>query len=565
MEKNQIKGADALILSLIEEKVDTVFGYPGGSIITVFDALFSYRENVRQIMTRHEQGAIHAAQGFARVTGEPGVVIVTSGPGATNVITGLADAMLDSTPLVVIAGQVSSPLLGSDAFQETDVVGLSLPVTKWSYQVRTAEEIPWAVARAFYIAREGRPGPVVLDITKDAQNAMMSFSYEKCSFIRSYQPYPDIKQSAVEQAAALINAAKRPMALVGQGVILGEAEEELKAFITKADIPVGTTLLGLPALPADFPLMKGMLGMHGNVGPNRKSAECDVLIAIGMRFDDRVTGDLKTYAKQAKVIHFDIDPSEIDKNVKTDVAILANVKESLPAVTALLQPAKHTEWVASFAVHEQEEWDRVINPEIHPESGPITMGEAINLVSEIASPTAVLATDVGQNQMMACRYFKLKSKRSLVTSGGLGTMGFGLPAAIGAALGAPERQVCMFSGDGGIQMTIQELGTIMEYNIPVKIIILNNKFLGMVRQWQELFFRERYSSTPMQSPDFTLVAKAYAIAANKVDKREDLKEAIREMLEHKGPYLLEVMVEENGMVYPMIPAGTNVDNLILGD
>jgi acetolactate synthase I/II/III large subunit len=565
MEKNQIKGADALILSLMEEKVDTVFGYPGGSIITVFDALYSYRENVRQIMTRHEQGAIHAAQGFARVTGEPGVVIVTSGPGATNVITGLADAMLDSTPLVVIAGQVSSPLLGSDAFQETDVVGLSLPVTKWSYQVRTAEEIPWAVARAFYIAREGRPGPVVLDITKDAQNAMMSFSYEKCTFIRSYQPNPDLKRSVVEQAAALINVAKRPMALVGQGVILGEAEEELKAFITKADIPVGTTLLGLPALPADFPLMKGMLGMHGNVGPNRKSAECDVLIAIGMRFDDRVTGDLKTYAKQAKVIHFDIDPSEIDKNVKTDVAILANVKESLPAVTALLQPAKHTEWVASFAVHEQEEWDRVINPEIHPESGPITMGEAINLVSEIASPTAVLATDVGQNQMMACRYFKLKSKRSLVTSGGLGTMGFGLPAAIGAALGAPERQVCMFSGDGGIQMTIQELGTIMEYNIPVKIIILNNKFLGMVRQWQELFFRERYSSTPMHSTDFTLVAKAYAIAANKVDKRENLKEAIREMLEHKGPYLLEVMVEENGMVYPMIPAGTNVDNLILGD
>ena len=565
MEKNQIKGADALILSLIEEKVDTVFGYPGGSIITVFDALYSYRENVRQIMTRHEQGAIHAAQGFARVTGEPGVVIVTSGPGATNVITGLADAMLDSTPLVVIAGQVSSPLLGSDAFQETDVVGLSLPVTKWSYQVRTAEEIPWAVARAFYIAREGRPGPVVLDITKDAQNAMMSFSYEKCTFIRSYQPYPDIKQSAVEQAAALINAAERPMALIGQGVILGDAEEELKDFLTKADIPAGATLLGLPALSADFPLMKGMLGMHGNVGPNKKTAECDVLIAIGMRFDDRVTGDLKTYAKQAKVIHLDIDPSEIDKNVKTDVAILANVKESLPAVTALLQPAKHTEWLASFAAHEKKEWTRVIAPEIHPTTGPITMGEAINLVSEMASPTAILATDVGQNQMMACRYFKLKSKRSLVTSGGLGTMGFGLPAAIGAAFGAPERQICLFSGDGGIQMTIQELGTIMEYNIPVKIIILNNKFLGMVRQWQELFYRERYSSTPMKSPDFTLVAKAYSIAAKMVDKREELKDAVREMLEHKGPYLLEVMVEENGMVYPMIPAGTSVDHLILGD
>jgi len=553
------------MLSLIEEKVDTVFGYPGGSIISVFDALYSYRDTIRQILTRHEQGAIHAAQGFARVTGEPGVVIVTSGPGATNVITGLADAMLDSTPLVVIAGQVSSPLLGSDAFQETDVVGLSLPVTKWSYQIRTAADIPWAVARAFYIASEGRPGPVVLDFTKDAQNELMEFSYEKCTFIRSYQPYPDLKVSAVEQAAALINAAKRPMALIGQGVILGEAEEELKDFLTKANIPAGATLLGLPALSADFPLMKGMLGMHGNVGPNRKTAECDVLIAIGMRFDDRVTGDLKTYAKQAKVIHLDIDTSEINKNVKVNVAVLANVKESLPALTALLEPASHADWVESFTAHEQEEWQRVIEPEIHPAAGPITMGEVIHLVSEMASPTAVLATDVGQNQMMACRYFKLKSKRSLVTSGGLGTMGFGLPAAIGAAFGAPERQVCLFTGDGGIQMTIQELGTIMEYNIPVKIVILNNKFLGMVRQWQELFYRERYSSTPMKSPDFTLVAKAYSIAANKVVNREELKDAIQKMLEHKGPYLLDVQVEENGMVYPMIPAGTNVDNLILGD
>lgn len=565
MEKKEIKGADALILSLLEERVNTVFGYPGGSIITVFDSLYSYRDKIKQIMTRHEQGAIHAAQGYARVTGDPGVVIVTSGPGATNVITGLADAMLDSTPLVVIAGQVSSPLLGSDAFQETDVVGLSLPVTKWSYQVRTAEEIPWAIARAFYIAREGRPGPVVLDITKDAQNALLEYSYEKCSFIRSYQPYPDVKMSVVEQAAALINAAERPLALVGQGVILGNAEEELKAFLTKADIPVGTTLLGLPAVPADFPLFKGMLGMHGNVAPNRKTAECDVLIAIGMRFDDRVTGDLKTYAKQAKVIHFDIDPSEIDKNVKTDVAILANVKESLPAVTAMLKPVRHTEWIAGFSAHEQEEWDRVIQPEIHPESGPITMGEAIHLISEKAASNAILATDVGQNQMMACRYFKLKSKRSLVTSGGLGTMGFGLPAAMGAALGAPERQVCMFTGDGGIQMTIQELGTIMEYEIPVKTIVLNNKFLGMVRQWQELFFRERYSSTIMKNPDFVMIANAYGIKARKVEKREELEPAIVEMLEHKGPYLLEVMVEEAGMVYPMIPAGTNVDNLILGD
>lgn len=565
MESMRIKGAEALLRALLEEKVDTVFGYPGGSIITVFDALYSFRDSIRQILTRHEQGAVHAAQGFARVTGEPGVVFVTSGPGATNVITGLADAMLDSTPLVVIAGQVSSPLLGSDAFQETDVVGISLPVTKWSYQVRTAAEIPWAVARAFYIAREGRPGPVVLDITKDAQNELTDYVYEKCHFIRSYQPYPDLNAAAVEEAAALINAAKRPLALVGQGVILGEAEEALKAFLTKADIPAGATLLGLPAVAGDFPLMKGMLGMHGNVGPNRKTAECDVLIAIGMRFDDRVTGDLKTYAKQAKIIHFDIDPAEIDKNVKVDIAVLANVKESLPAVTALLKETSHKEWVDSFNTDADEEWQRVIEPEIHPGAGPITMGEAIHLISEKAAPNAVLATDVGQNQMMACRYFKLQSKRSLVTSGGLGTMGFGLPAAIGAAIGSPEREVCLFTGDGGIQMTIQELGTIMEYKAAVKIIILNNKFLGMVRQWQELFFRERYSSTVLQNPDFPMIAAAYGIPGRKVVKREELAEAIDELFATKGSYLLEVEVEENGMVYPMIPAGTNVDNLIFGD
>lgn len=560
-----MRGAEALMCSLREEHVDTIFGYPGGQIITVFDALYSFRDTIRQILTRHEQGAVHAAQGFARVTGEPGVVIVTSGPGATNVITGLADAMLDSTPLVVIAGQVGSSLLGTDAFQETDVVGITLPVTKWSYQVRSAAEIPWAVARAFYIAREGRPGPVVLDITKDAQNDMMEFSYEKCTFIRSYQPYPEPKKSAIQEAAALINNAKRPLALVGQGVILGEAEDELKDFLTKADIPAGATLLGLPAMSIDFPLNKGMLGMHGNVAPNRKTAECDVLIAIGMRFDDRVTGDLKTYARQAKVIHFDIDSSEINKNVKCDVAILADVKTSLPAVTALLKRTRHKEWVNSFKIHEQEELTRVINPEIHPEAGPITMGEVINLVSGNSAGNAVLVTDVGQNQMMACRYFKLKSRRSLVTSGGLGTMGFGLPAAIGAAFGAPERQVCLFVGDGGIQMTIQELGTIMEYNVPVKIIILNNKFLGMVRQWQELFYRERYSSTPMKSPNFPKVAEAYGLPGKKVTRREELESSIKTMFETKGAYLLEVEVEENGMVYPMIPAGSTVENLILGD
>lgn len=565
MENYKIKGAEALMRALLEENVDTIFGYPGGSIITVFDAMYSYRDSIRQILTRHEQGAIHAAQGYARVTGETGVVIVTSGPGATNVVTGLADAMLDSTPLVVISGQVSSPLLGSDAFQETDVVGITQPITKWSYQVRKGSEITWALARAFYIAREGRPGPVVLDITKDAQNELLEYNYKKCTFIRSYEPYPIPKQSSIEAAADLINNAKRPFALVGQGVILGNAEDELKEFLTKADIPAGATILGLPAMPGDYPLNKGMLGMHGNIGPNRKTTECDVLIAIGMRFDDRVTGDLKTYAKQAKIIHFDIDPSEIDKNVKTDVSILANVKTSLPAVTSLLKPASHKEWVDSFEVHEKEEMDRVIIPEIFPVSGPITMGEAVHKISEASQNGAILVTDVGQNQMMAIRYFKYDSKRSLVTSGGLGTMGFGLPAAIGASLGAPERQVCMFSGDGGIQMTIQELGTIMEYKIPVKIIILNNKFLGMVRQWQELFYRERYSSTIMKNPSFPKIAEAYGIPGKVVVKREELDGAINEMFDTNGPYLLEIEVEENGMVYPMIPAGTNVDNIILGD
>lgn len=565
MENKKIKGAEALIRSLLEEKVDTIFGYPGGQIIVVFDAMYSYRDSIRQILTRHEQGAIHAAEGFARVTGEPGVVIVTSGPGATNVITGLSDAMLDSTPLVVITGQVSSPLLGSDAFQETDVVGIAQPVTKWSYQIRKAADIPWAVARAFYIAREGRPGPVVLDITKDAQNELMEFSYEKCTFIRSYDPYPIPKTSSIEEAAALINNAKRPFALVGQGVILGDAEDEVGKFLEKADIPAGCTLLGLPALSDDFPLKKGLLGMHGNVGPNIKASECDVLIAIGMRFDDRVTGNVKTFAKQAKVIHFEIDPSEIDKNIKADVAVLGNVKESIPAVTALLNEVKHTEWIESFAEHEKEEEERVILPEIKPAEGDIKMGEVINKIAEVAERNAILVTDVGQNQMMAARYFNFFEKRSLVTSGGLGTMGFGLPASIGAALGAPSRQVFLFAGDGGIQMTIQELGTIMEYSIPVKIIILNNKFLGMVRQWQEMFFRERYSQTPMKNPDFPLLASAYGIPGLKITRREDLDCAIDKMMKTDGAFLLEVEVEENGMVYPMIPAGTDIENLILGD
>ncbi|MDD4711846.1 MAG: biosynthetic-type acetolactate synthase large subunit, partial [Bacteroidales bacterium] len=479
--------------------------------------------------------------------------------------TGLADAMLDSTPLVVITGQVGASLLGSDAFQETDVIGVTQPITKWSYQIRKASEIPWAVARAFYIAREGRPGPVVLDLTKDAQSEMMEFTYKKCIFIRSYQPYPELQPENIARAAEMINKAKRPMALVGQGVLLGHAEEELKAFLTKADIPAGSTLLGLSALSSDFSLYKGLLGMHGNLGPNKKTAECDVLIAIGMRFDDRVTGDLKKYAKQAKVIHFDIDTSEIDKNVKTSVAVLGNAKETLPAVTELLQPARHTAWIQSFEACEKEETERVIIPEIMPTAGPITMGEVVNRVSEATNHEAILVTDVGQNQMIAARYFKFSRSRSMITSGGLGTMGFGLPASIGAALGAPERRVCFFTGDGGIQMTLQELGTIMQYKIPVKIIILNNNFLGMVRQWQELFYRERYSSTPMNNPDFPKIAEAYGIAGKKVTKREDLDDAIEEMLKDNKAYLLEVEVEENGMVYPMIPAGTSVDQIILGD
>jgi len=565
MEKRTMKGAEALLCSLLEEKVDTIFGYPGGQIISVFDAMYSYQDRIKHILTRHEQGAIHAAEGFARVSGETGVVLVTSGPGATNVITGLADAMLDSTPLVVISGQVPSVLLGSDAFQETDVVGISQPITKWSYQIRKASEIAWAVARAFYIASEGRPGPVVLDITKDAQNEMVDFEYTKCTFIRSYEPYPKPLQESVQKAAELINNAKRPFALVGQGVMLGHAEEELLAFLTKADIPFGNTLLGLSTLPSDFRLNKGMLGMHGNIGPNRKSTECDVLIAIGMRFDDRVTGDLTKYAKQATIIHLEIDQSEIDKNVKVQVPILASVKDSLPAITNLLKPAQHTEWIDSFDAEDVEETEKVINPEIKPASGPITMGEAVYRISEATGHDAVLVTDVGQNQMMAARYFKFSQSRSIITSGGLGTMGFALPAAIGASVGAPERTVCCFAGDGGIQMTIQELGTILQYKIPVKIIILNNHFLGMVRQWQELFFKERYSETQMTNPDFPKIAEAYGIRSRKVEKREELDDAIADMLSDKESFLLEVSVEKAGMVYPMIPAGGSVDQLILGD
>lgn len=561
----QIKGSEALIQSLINEGVDTIFGYPGGAIMPVFDSLYDFKDKVNHILVRHEQGATHAAQGYARTSGKVGVALVTSGPGATNAVTGIADAMIDSTPLVVISGQVASSLLGSDAFQEADVVGISQPITKWAYQIRKAEDIPWAVARAFYIASTGRPGPVLLDITKDAQFGLLDYSYKKETFIRSYQPIPDIDLDEIKAAAELINSAKKPLALVGQGVILSGAEKELLAFIEKAGIPMAFTVLGLSALPSEHPLNVGMLGMHGNIGPNLKTNECDVLIGIGMRFDDRVTGDLKTYAKQAKIIHFDIDPAEIDKNVKTTVRVLGDAKQTLAKVTELLEKKNHTEWLEEFKPCETREFDAVIKEELYPTSGGLKMGEVINKVSEATNHDGVLVTDVGQNQMMGVRYFKYKRTRSVVTSGGLGTMGFGLPAAIGAKYGAPDRPVCLFVGDGGIQMTMQELGTIMQYDIDVKVIILNNHFLGMVRQWQELFFDERYSETVMSNPDFVMIAKAYNIPAKKVDTREDLDQAIAEMMNHKGAYLLDVQVEAKGMVYPMIPAGGCVTNILLGN
>ncbi|MDD6210394.1 MAG: biosynthetic-type acetolactate synthase large subunit [Bacteroidales bacterium] len=565
MDKKKISGSEILIRSLLEEGVDTVFGYPGGAIIPVFDCLYDFRDRLKHILVRHEQGATHAAQGYARVSGKVGVALVTSGPAATNAITGIADAMIDSTPMVVITGQVSASLLGTDAFQETDVVGITQPITKWAYQIRRAEDIAWAVARAFYIASTGRPGPVVLDFAKNAQTAFAEYEYKKTEHIRSYLPTPDTSVQCLVEAARLINEAKKPLALVGQGVILSNAEAELKAFLDKGDIPAAWTILGLSSMPSDYRLNKGMLGMHGNVGPNMKTNECDVLIAIGMRFDDRVTGDLNTYAKQAKVIHFDIDPSEIDKNVKTTVAVLGDAKYTLEEVTRRMKQNNHTDWIDSFSEHEKQEKEIVIDREIAPGAGPIKMGEVVNLVSEAAGHDAVLVTDVGQNQMMSIRYFKFKRTRSIVTSGGLGTMGFGLPAAIGAKFGAPDRTVCLFCGDGGLQMTIQELGTIMQSDVDVKIILLNNQYLGMVRQWQELFFDERYSETTMKNPDFITIAKAYGIAGKKVSDRSELAAAVKEMLEHKGAYLLEVEVEQFGLVYPMIPAGTSVTNILLGD
>ncbi|MDR1516891.1 MAG: biosynthetic-type acetolactate synthase large subunit [Dysgonamonadaceae bacterium] len=560
-----LTGSEALLQSLLHEGVDTIFGYPGGAIMPVFDALYDHKNDIKHILVRHEQGAIHAAQGYARVSKKVGVALVTSGPGATNAITGITDAMMDSTPLVVISGQVASSLLGSDAFQEADVIGVTQPVTKWAYQIRRVEDVPWAVSRAFYIAASGRPGPVVLDIAKDAQTKECEFSYGKTTFLRSYQPEIESCMEKIKQAAELINRAKKPLALVGQGVILGNAEKELIAFLEKGNIPFGSTILGLSAVPSNHSLNMGMLGMHGNIAPNLKTNECDVLIAIGMRFDDRVTGDLNTYAKQAEVIHFDIDRAEMDKNVKTTVKVLGNAKQTLPLVTALMEKNSHADWIGEFKPLYEKERRCVIDDELHPAEGAIKMGEVVNKITEATGNKAVCVTDVGQNQMMGTRYFKYTQSRSMVTSGGLGTMGFGLPAAIGAKYGAPDRKVCVFVGDGGLQMTIQEFGTIMEHGVDVKIILLNNNFLGMVRQWQELFFDERYSETQMKNPDFIKIAEAYGIKGKKVTERGDLDAAIDEMLTHKGAYLLEVAVETKGMVYPMIPAGTCVTNILLGN
>lgn len=565
MEKEKITGSEALLRTLIAEGVEYIFGYPGGQAIPLYDCLYDYEDKIKHILVRHEQGATHAAQGYARVSGKVGVALVTSGPGATNTITGIADAMMDSTPMVVIAGQVPSPLLGTDAFQEIDVIGITQPITKWAYQVRKPEEISWAISRAFYIASTGRPGPVVIDFAKDAQVGKVEYEYKKVDYIRSYQPVPDLQKDHILAAAELINNAKKPFALIGQGVILGNAEKEVQEFLEKADIPFGSTVLGLSALPTEHRLNKGMLGMHGNVGPNRKTNECDVLIAIGMRFDDRVTGDLKMYAKQAKIIHFDIDLSEIGKNVPVDIPVLGDAKTTVAAVAELLQPTQHTEWIKEFEIDEEEEKVKVIEKELFPSGDRLKMGEVVRKVSEAAHNDAILVTDVGQNQMMGVRYFKYKRTRSVVTSGGLGTMGYGLPAAIGATVGAPGRTVCFFTGDGGLQMTIQELGTIMQEDLNVKIIVLNNNFLGMVRQWQELFFNKRYSATIMKNPDFVSIAKAYGIAGRTVDTREELDDAIKEMFEHTGAYLLVANVEECGMVYPMVPAGGAITDILMGD
>jgi acetolactate synthase-1/2/3 large subunit len=564
MEQKQLTGSQAVLEACIAEGVDTIFGYPGGAIMPIYDALYDYKEKLNHILVRHEQGGIHAGQGYARSSGKVGVVFATSGPGATNLVTGLADAMIDSTPLVCITGQVFAHLLGTDAFQETDVINITMPVTKWNYQITDAEEIPTVLAKAFYLARSGRPGPVLIDISKNAQFQQFNYQgYTPCNHIRSYRPKPVIRKNYIDEAVALINNSKKPLVVFGQGVILGKAEKEFKKFIEKSGIPAAWTILGLSALPTDHPQNVGMVGMHGNYGPNVLTNDCDVLIAIGMRFDDRVTGRLDKYAKQAKIIHLDIDPSEIDKNVKADVGVWGDCKETLPLLTLGIEQKDRSEWLAVFADYAKQEYDQCIQPEMYPTGESMTMAEAIRVANEVTEGNAIIVTDVGQHQMVACRYAKFNQTRSNVTSGGLGTMGFALPAAIGAKFGAQERTVIAVIGDGGFQMTLQELGTIMQTGVDVKIMILNNQFLGMVRQWQDLFMDKRYSFVDIQSPNYVMLAKSYGIEGAKVEHRKDLEAAIKTMIEHKGSYLLEVMVGKENNVFPMVPQGCSVSEIRL--
>ncbi|RZP06379.1 MAG: biosynthetic-type acetolactate synthase large subunit [Flavobacteriales bacterium] len=560
---NKISGAEAVIRSLIEEGVDLIYGYPGGAIMPIYDELYKFQDKLNHVLTRHEQGATHAAQGFSRVSGKVGVVMATSGPGATNLVTGIADAQIDSTPMVCITGQVASHLLGSDAFQETDIIGISTPVTKWNCQVTKAEDIPKVLAKAFYIAKSGRPGPVLIDITKDAQFELFNYNYQKCNSIRSYNPISTCSDDLFDKASKIINDSKKPFIVFGQGVILGNAESEFKKFIEKTGIPSAWTILGLSALPTDHYLNVGMVGMHGNYGPNVLTNECDLLIAVGMRFDDRVTGNLNTYAKQAKIIHLEIDPAEIDKNVKCDIALLGDVKSTLPKLTKLVNNNTHDKWLKTFSDYYKIEYDKVIHNEIYPTKIGLTMAEVIKEINIATNGNAVIVTDVGQHQMVACRYAKFNDSKSNVTSGGLGTMGFALPAALGAKMGAPEREVVAVIGDGGYQMTIQELGTIFQTGSAVKIVVLNNDFLGMVRQWQQMFFEKRYASTELINPDFVMIAKGYNIEANKVSKRSELTLAVKKMIESKKPYFLEVKVEKEDNVFPMIPTGASVSEIRL--
>ena len=559
----KISGAEAVIRCLLAEGVDLIYGYPGGAIMPVYDELYKFQDQLRHILTRHEQGATHAAQGYARTSGKVGVAIATSGPGATNFVTGIADAQIDSTPIVCITGQVGSHLLGTDAFQETDIIGISTPVTKWNCQVTKAEDIPEVIAKAFYIARSGRPGPVLVDITKDAQFGELDFEYTKCKGVRSYKPIPETDPVSLKEAAKIINSAKKPLIVWGQGVILGKAEEEFKNFVEKTGIPAAWTILGVSALPTSHPLNVGMVGMHGNYGPNKLTNECDVLIAIGMRFDDRVTGNLETYAKQAKIIHLEIDPAEVNKNVYADVAVMGNVKNTMAQLHELVSSNSHEAWLEEFEKHMDTEFKKVINHDLNPTKEKLTMGEVMKYINQETDDDAVIVSDVGQHQMIACRYAKFKNTKSNVTSGGLGTMGFALPAAIGAKMGAPNREVIAIIGDGGYQMTIQELGTIFQTGVPVKIVVLNNEFLGMVRQWQQLFFDKRYASTEMVNPDFVKIAEGYSIKAKRVENRENLKDAVKEMIAASEPYFLEVRVEKEDNVFPMIPTGASVSDVRL--